>query len=1144
LTLVELPPENEPPDPFALSRALIERVRSWSSEDYPAVDGREITSTTRELLHHWFRPDGSDFYDCQKEALETLIYCFEILGNRNLVELYRIFAPFELKKESRYCGKITEIPHPRYCLKMATGTGKTWILILVMIWQYMNAVREKDPRFVKHFLVVAPGIIVYERLLDAFLGKERMDKKRDSANADIHRESFLPSEWRELFDTLRIMTKDDLKPAMEITANPYVLITNWHRINFVEKKGRRQKAWETLYPYFSEEDRTITEVMKRLLTANPDLCVLNDEAHHTHEAKDETERQWQESINIIRSQISRLSSFSFFQVDFSATPFEGQRGKRVYFPHIVYDYDVISAMREQLVKQIFLEERNRLTIDDLDKVDPELQGRLLKLDLNREDIKAIRDRRTGRPTDLSLAQKLLIQIGTKKLEQLQREWEEQGIRKKPALLILAEDNAVADLVEQEFAKITDWKGRRYTVYDKHKPGLMPTVLTIHSDRKGELPEEEYEKIRNYIFNIDDPANPVKVIISVMMLKEGFDVSNICVVAGLRALDSDVLAEQTIGRGLRLMFKEPEFEEPKFEAFSLLQQKKTPTNSFDQLFVVEHPTFRKFYEWIEREGGFLGRGSSIQVSGPGDFVTIEPTDERISKFDLAWPEEILTDYKEAKYDFTQIDLKKLDQWPLPFDDMKKRAKVFLAERYTITKHAARKWAYETDVFDYNYFLRGTTNDLIGDGKTIVLSAYAADIMGLLDDYCRNFLFGQTIDYDADNNHYVLNILEIADFVKKNLRKALWDFILSTREERALTAKWRRLSDTKYWRMKKTVAEPTDRCIYPMLPFGYARGLEKQFMTDVLESSEEVLAYSKVMDYRGSRHLAFRYLAHDGTYGSYYPDFIVKTKDRMYVVETKLDKDFERDPDVRNKAVAAVKMCELFSEIECPIQEAGQPKEWEYVIFKESALKKNIALTFDQLVETVGRSFTALLLKEMPKPYRRTQVTLPELLKVRENEMTEFKSSLRWDHKLDAISRQIELAVAKSLCAFMNSEGGTLIIGVDDSGHILGLDKDFATLRKKDKDGFGLAFTNLVNSYLGRENRPLCHLRFPEQEGKAIAIVKVDKSAHPVYLNAEGKLEFYVRMGNSSQPLNIKEALQYIHEHEWRKNEWRPLARYVD
>jgi predicted HTH transcriptional regulator len=137
--------------------------------------------------------------------------------------------------------------------------------------------------------------------------------------------------------------------------------------------------------------------------------------------------------------------------------------------------------------------------------------------------------------------------------------------------------------------------------------------------------------------------------------------------------------------------------------------------------------------------------------------------------------------------------------------------------------------------------------------------------------------------------------------------------------------------------------------------------------------------------------------------------------------------------------------------------------------------------------------------------------------------------------NAVSKKVEQSVAKALSAFMNSVAGTLVIGVDDKREPQGLDKDIQTLKKKDKDGFELAFTNLVNAYLGKENRVLCHLKFDQQGEKTVAIVRVDTRQHPVYVSVEGDLEFYVRMRNSSQPLNIKEALQYIQEHECKKSE---------
>jgi hypothetical protein len=148
---------------------------------------------------------------------------------------------------------------------------------------------------------------------------------------------------------------------------------------------------------------------------------------------------------------------------------------------------------------------------------------------------------------------------------------------------------------------------------------------------------------------------------------------------------------------------------------------------------------------------------------------------------------------------------------------------------------------------------------------------------------------------------------------------------------------------------------------------------------------------------------------------------------------------------------------------------------------------------------------------------------------ESETLEFKSALTWDYKLSKQSKEIETAIAKTLCAFMNSKGGTLIIGVDDTGQIIGVEKDLLSLSKPNRDGFEQKLIGLVNSFLGKENAACAHLSWQDVEKKSVAIVKVDRSKRPVYLDLQGKSEFYIRAGNSSQPLDVREATAYIQDH---------------
>lgn len=155
-------------------------------------------------------------------------------------------------------------------------------------------------------------------------------------------------------------------------------------------------------------------------------------------------------------------------------------------------------------------------------------------------------------------------------------------------------------------------------------------------------------------------------------------------------------------------------------------------------------------------------------------------------------------------------------------------------------------------------------------------------------------------------------------------------------------------------------------------------------------------------------------------------------------------------------------------------------------------------------------------------------IEDLIRKGESETLEFKSSLMWDYKKGSASREVERAVAKTLCAFMNSNGGTLMVGVDDKGCFLGLERDFSSLGKEDKDGFEQKLTGLVSSYIGKEYRSYVHLFWHERQEKVVAIIKVDKSKGPVYLETTPP-EFYVRAGNASVPLNVREATRYIRDH---------------
>ena len=164
-------------------------------------------------------------------------------------------------------------------------------------------------------------------------------------------------------------------------------------------------------------------------------------------------------------------------------------------------------------------------------------------------------------------------------------------------------------------------------------------------------------------------------------------------------------------------------------------------------------------------------------------------------------------------------------------------------------------------------------------------------------------------------------------------------------------------------------------------------------------------------------------------------------------------------------------------------------------------------------------------------KKRQVDVEELIESGETEKVEFKASMCWDYDEGKRSKIMEFAVAKTVCAFLNTDGGYLLIGVGDDKQILGLDKDFEAIKKASTDVFELHFTNQINKYLGKENRPYVKIRFEDLNGKKIAVVIVpNRAPDPVYIKPEsGKEEFYIRLGNSSHPLNVRQAATYIKNH---------------
>jgi Schlafen, AlbA_2 len=145
---------------------------------------------------------------------------------------------------------------------------------------------------------------------------------------------------------------------------------------------------------------------------------------------------------------------------------------------------------------------------------------------------------------------------------------------------------------------------------------------------------------------------------------------------------------------------------------------------------------------------------------------------------------------------------------------------------------------------------------------------------------------------------------------------------------------------------------------------------------------------------------------------------------------------------------------------------------------------------------------------------------------ENHYVEFKSSIRYDYRQKTTNRVLEGVIAKTIAGFMNAEGGKLLIGVNDHGEVLGLEHDFGTLQHKNEDGFERRIFDLLTSQIGTEFCHLCTAYFNPIQNKTVCTIHVQPSAEPVYLTGTETSPYYLRTGNATRSLTVKEAVKYI------------------
>jgi len=805
-------------------------VDAWREQNYPGA-----SDVTRRLFEYWFDEDHEvvDFsvpfryYFCQREAIETLVWLVEIAGERDAQKLVQAHAT-KFKKDlftdnivfqttmgdkrqlRRYVPELDreglqELPPEnlrRFAFKMATGSGKTWVIAMAVVWSYFHKKRVSGSELSTNFLIVAPNVIVFQRL------------EKDFASNSIFRQlPLVPPEWRP-FEPKVILRGE----ATEPDASGNLFLTNihqlyesrdkeWTPLNAVDALLGRKPAKE-----LAAGQRSMLERVKSL----QDLVVFNDEAHHVHDE----DLKWSQSLLALHRALPKGLGL---WLDFSATP-KDQNG--MYFPWTVCDYPLAQAVEDRIVKAPII-----VTKEDDPKQPTQDPENVTKDDVADKYSYWLRAAVQRWKDHWSVYKKLNI---------------------KPVLFIMAEKNVHADTLG------------KYLWTTKELGFKESEVLVIHTDSEGEVTKGDLEKARETARDIDKPENKTKAIVSVMMLREGWDVKNVTVVLGLRPFTAkaEILPEQVIGRGLRLM-----------------------PNIGPDTQTLEVLGTRNLLNVLRTQLEAEGVGVSTAKSDPPRPIIIEPVKERLA-YDIAIPitkPRLVHDIRKL----SDLDVAMLQ----PVFEQEELAEVY---RVKLTLEFATT---ETEVHQDEIgagerppprdLLGSITNKVIGRAK---LTNCFAELYPSVRDYVATRCFGRKVDLESDVIRSYLSRFEIQEGIAKYLARKIAELTLDRRAIEFERTDYR-LSETKpfSWRrnLPPLVAKKT--------VFNYVatyNDFERRFAAFLGNKAADVLRFAALgTTEQGESGTQFRvdYLKPSGAIGFYHPDWVVvqetKTGEVNWIIETK-------------------------------------------------------------------------------------------------------------------------------------------------------------------------------------------------------------------------------------------------------------------
>jgi type III restriction enzyme len=890
------------PSGIVVAQNLRAAVREWREGVAGGGQYAGASDTTLELLNHWFQrdhlataKDGSNYpfryHFCQREAIETLIYLLEVRQISRLTSLVSEFggpdaetAALGVNPEQDQWGK--------YAFKMATGSGKTKVMSLTIVWSYFHALRESDSPMTRQFVAIAPNITVFERLKDDFAPAE-------GGPNIFETDPLIPTQWRADWN-LNVILQDEASGA---PTGGTLYLTNIHRLYDTSKRrGKKAETYDWAGPSVSKAKALETGAeLRERVTSHKRVMVLNDEAHHVWDP----DSAWNEALDAIHTGLRKRFGSEYglvAQLDFSATP---KDNKGQYFQHIVCDFPLGEAVDSGIVKTPIL-------------------GRASNLQEQPGDNAAI------------VYQRHLL-LGYQRWLASKEEWEKSG--KKVLMFIMTEDTKSADEITAELNSSPLFKelnGRTINLHTNlkgkiKKIGKGPSERLVFVENEKEISDDDLMALRKLSRELDsDPHH--YCIVSVLMLREGWDVRNVTTIVPLRPLNSkaNILPEQTLGRGLRRM---------------------TPPGDVDEIVtVVEHKAFSNLYQQeLSQQGVDIQEVEVGKV--PKTTVTVFPDTSKVDfdKLEIEVPQlsqefRIVPELKDLSLADVTTQFGKLGLEPLPLGETPK-TEIDYEGRTLLTDEIVQQMKIQIPLLRSGFGAVSYYREQLE--RMCSIRGTHSVLAPLVQAFFEQVLFVEKkVLSDPQLIHRLGN-----DDVAEHVRAVFVPLIRSRivrQQERVAGAKPVGLSTWKPFQATHSETKPvlsSKTTLFNLVPCN--RNLEVS-ITTFLTNAPDVAAFAKNA---GPQALRIDYLASGSRLAFYTPDFFVRScSGDSYLVETK----GREDRDVPAKARTAIAWCKAAS---------GKSLKWTYVYVPQGVYERSSSNELKDLVALCKPALQELLTEDV-------------------------------------------------------------------------------------------------------------------------------------------------------------------------------------